>query len=176
MLLTHLETHRLRLRPLTLEDVPTLMSFWENPVATRYLSVTEDKQQHCVTWVNRQLVRYENDALGLMALICKTTGAFIGQCGLVWQFVDNLDELEVGYHIQPSYWGQGYATEAAKACQEKAFAENIAPSIISIIHVDNIASQKVATRNGLQREKAISFKGFPVYLYRRQNRYLTTSQ
>ncbi|EIJ41049.1 acetyltransferase, ribosomal protein N-acetylase [Beggiatoa alba B18LD] len=176
MLLNQLETKRLIFRPLTLADAPTLLSFWENAQAIRYLSPPDAVQQHCVTWIQRQIARYENDNVGLMALICQSTGAFIGQCGLVWQFVGNRDELEVGYHIQPEYWGQGYATEAAKACLSQAFTQKLAPSVISIIHVNNVASQRVATRNGLQREQMSQFKGFPVYIYRIFEEVFTTSQ
>jgi len=82
------------------------------------------------------------------------------------QEVDGIQELEIGYTIIPAYWNQGYATEAARKCKEFAFENNFADSIISIIHVENIRSEMVARKNGMQLDKTTSFKGFPVNIFR----------
>ena len=99
-------------------------------------------------------------------LIEKSTGRFVGQCGLLVQTVDGVGELEVGYSIMPAFWNQGFATEAAAACIAHAFRHNLSDSVISIIHEDNVESERVAVKNGLTLEKRTEYKDNPVKIYR----------
>ena len=79
---------------------------------------------------------------------------------------DNITELEIGYSVLPKFWLQGYAFEAAQKCKEFAFDNNFAPSLISIIHVDNIPSQKVAAKNRMFLDKTTTYKNNPVHIFR----------
>ena len=106
-------------------------------------------------------------------LIHKHTGAIIGQCGLLIQRVDDQEELEVGYAIIPTYWNQGYATEAARKCIEYGLQNRLSNSIISIIHDRNIESQKVAIKNRMAFEKQTTYKGNPVKIFRIDNERFT---
>jgi len=115
----------------------------------------------------KQFVRYKEKTFGLQALIEKQTGEFIGLCGLLLQTVDGKPELEVGYQILPRYWGKGYATEAARMFMDYAAENKLNDSIISVIDVGNVASEKVAEKNGLTREKRIDYQGLDVWVYRK---------
>ena len=165
----NLETIKLKFRKLEAGDVETLLPFFSSAEAMKFLFPLETPVKTAESWLEKQFGRYaENN--GLYALIHKDTNEFIGQCGLLVQDVDDKQELEIGYHLLPAHWGNGYATEAAIACKKFAFENEMADSIISIIHVDNIASQKVALRNGMQAEKHTTFKGLPVIIYRISSR------
>ena len=121
-------------------------------------------------WIEFQHKRYERDGHGLMALIHKETGELVGQCGLLKQPLDGRTELEIGYHIVPRFRGKGFATEAARAFKAYAFDNDLADSVVSIIHVDNVKSQRVAVKNGMQREYRTEGFGImpdvPHYVYR----------
>src|SRR5690606_2168803 len=110
-------------------------------------------------WIDKQLKRYADNEFGLQALIDKKTKRFVGQCGLLKQTVDEQSEIEVGYHIFKKYWGQGYAPEAARLFIDYAFQNNITNSVISIISVNNLKSQRVADKNALIREKQSTWSG-----------------
>ncbi len=161
------DTERLHLRPLSLDDVPLLQPFYEDPRTTLYFpAASKAGSNQADILIRKQLGRYLSDSYGLHALIEKDSGTFIGICGLLLQYVDGEEELEIGYHLLPEYWGKGFATEAATFFKEYAFNHNLAPSVISIIQVDNTASQNVATRNGMKIDSSMRFGGMDVYVYR----------
>lgn len=159
-------TQRLRFRKLSEQDLPGVKAFMEAPESGQFLFFPEDKDAHAKAWIKRNLSRYENDGVGLYVVENKKTGEFLGQCGLIWQEVEGEKHLEIGYHFLKEHWGNGYASEAAQACRIYAFKNNMHPWLISIIHPYNLASQRVAIRNGMLPWKKATFKGFPVILYR----------
>jgi [ribosomal protein S5]-alanine N-acetyltransferase len=74
--------------------------------------------------------------------------------------------MEIGYHLLPKFWHGGYASEAAIACKDFAFKNNLSESLISIIHPKNIASQKVAIKNGMTLDKETSWREMKVWIFR----------
>ena len=90
----------------------------------------------------------------------------MGMVGLLVQEVDGVTELEIGYHLLPSAWGHGYATEAAIACKEFAQEHELAPSVISLIDPGNSNSQAVAKRNGMTLEKRTVHRGTDALVFR----------
>ena len=165
-ILDKLKTQRLLFRKIKLDDVDEWMEFFKSDEALRFLPFKLDSRKACTEWVERQLQRYKETKSGLCALIDRSTGEMVGQLGLLVQEVDGRAEVEIGYHLIPKFWKKGYATEAAIAARDFAFENNLTESLISIIHPENINSQKVAERNGMRRERRTSFKGFPAFIYR----------
>lgn len=167
-----LESKRLRTRFLTIGDVKLWSGFYLRDGNSKYLlnlggDTPEDNARLAV---ERQLKRYADNTYGLQGIIEKETGHLIGQCGLLQQSVHGKTELEIGYQLFNDYWGQGYATEAAMLFRDYGFSQLGANSIISIIAMDNVLSQRVAERNGMQRQEQISYMGFEVYIYRIQRK------
>jgi len=162
----NLESKRLRTRFLTMDDVSQWTQFLADKEAVKYFPKMDfpTAEARSNFWMEKQLGRYANKHYGLQALYNKNTNEFIGQCGLMTQIVNDVTELEVGYHILPKYWGQGYAPEAAKLFLDYGFKNQLSDSIISIIHVDNKNSQRVAEKNGLQREKQTHWNGLDIFI------------
>jgi len=167
-LLTGEESERLRFRLLQNDDFDTWLPFFSTPEAEKFLGLggIPEPADRCRKWFAIIRNRYENDLGGMNVLIDKGTGEFIGQCGLLVQEVDNIKELEIGYSILPAHWDKGYATEAARKCKEYAFSGKFSDSLISIIHIENTRSEKVAIKNGMQFEKRTMFKDMPVNVFR----------
>lgn len=159
-----LETIRLLLRPITPDDLTDLLAIWGNPDAMRFFPKTLDRDE-MKAWIERVLARYEQCGFGVCAVIEKQSGQFVGDCGLYFQEVEGVEELEVLYHFNPQHWGQGYATEAARACMDFAFAQLGRKRIISMIRPENLPSRRVAERNGLQIEKEIFWRGYQHFVY-----------
>jgi hypothetical protein len=92
---------RLHFRHLQVSDVAAWEAFVSNPEAVRFFPPGLNVTQSAVGWIERQLNRYRADGFGLNALIEKESGALVGQCGLLRQEVDGIQELEIGYHLLP---------------------------------------------------------------------------
>lgn len=168
MYLHNTETKRLKIRRLELSDIKAWEQFFINNPNLAYLGLDNslDNRAQAEDWINRQLSRYENNSLGHHALIDKTTGKLIGQCGLLSQKIEGKTEIELAYHNLPEYWGKGYATEAAKAIKDYAFSKNIGKSLVSVIDTRNKGSQNVARKLGMKQQRQISFHGLKVFIYR----------
>ncbi len=143
-----LETERLFLREMTREDFSSLCKILQDDeVMTAYEGAFSDAEVQ--TWLEKQQNNYRTHGFGLWAVILKESGEMIGQCGLTMQESGEGPVLEVGYLFQKEYWHRGYATEAAVACKEYAFEKLGAREVYSIIRDTNLASQRVAQRNGM---------------------------
>lgn len=146
------ETERLSTRLLGPGDIEAWLSFLQGEGSLDYLPFVAADRASAEWWIDRQMGRYERDGHGLVALILKGTGEFAGQAGLMTQHTEVGEELEIGYHLLPRFRGSGLALEAARAFKECVFGAGFAESVVSIIHVDNRPSQRVAARNGMERD------------------------
>ncbi len=163
----NLESTRLRTRKLTLNDIDLWTKFFEDEEAVEFLPNLDfsSPKERATAWIEKQLSRYKDQRYGLHALINKNTNEFVGQCGLLAQTLDGEQQVEVGYHVFRKYWGQGYAPEAAKLFIDFGFQNNQATSIISIININNIKSQKVALKNNLVKIKQTKWFEQDVFIY-----------
>ncbi|MFT5057087.1 MAG: ribosomal-protein-alanine N-acetyltransferase [Pseudoalteromonas distincta] len=165
-LLTDQETERLKFRLLTADDFEAWVPLFEKNDVALFLEMDPELslRELCQKWFDKSLHRQENNLGGMNVLIDKATNQLVGQCGLLIQTVQDTERLEIGYAILPQFWGKGYASEAAAKCKNFAFTNNLADSLISQVHVDNISSEKVALKNGMTLEKTIdSFNIFSIH-------------
>lgn len=122
-------------------------------------------------WIGRQIGRYAMGA-GLLGVVLRDSGTLIGDCGLVWQEVEGVQEPEIGYHVHREHQGRGYATEAARAVRDYAFGTLACDHVISMIRPENLASRRVAEKNGLTVDRTVFWRGYDhcVYQLRKADR------
>lgn len=147
-----LETERLLLREMDRNDVENLQGIFADPEAMRYYPKTKSVEE-TEEWIRWNRSSYAVFGFGLWIALLKANGAFAGQCGLVMQRVDELPEVEIGYLFLRQYWGQGLATEAAKACRDYGINRLGYTRLISLIDLHNLASKRVAEKIGMAFEK-----------------------
>jgi RimJ/RimL family protein N-acetyltransferase len=159
---TVLETERLLLREMTLDDVdvvagmlgdPDVMRFWPRPY-------TRDE---AVRWIERWVREYDEYGCGYWLLVDKATGEAAGQAGVVMLAIDGERAPSLGYIVDKRFWNRGYATEAAAACLEWALARW--PVVITPIRPENAASLRVAEKLGLSGERRTVYGGFEHSLF-----------
>jgi ribosomal-protein-alanine N-acetyltransferase len=147
-----LATERLALRELELDDVDALLEVLGDPVAMRYYPAPFDhgRVADWIDWVRRS---YAENGFGLWAVIRRSDGRFLGDCGPMLQPVEDRLIPEVGYHIVPPEQGRGYATEAARACVAWVFANTRFDAVCSLVSPENAPSRAVAGKvHGAMRE------------------------
>ena len=143
-----IETNRLILREMNLDDFESLKSIISDPINMKYYESPYD-DNGVLRWINWNLDNYKTYGFGLFAVILKETGQMIGDCGVTMQFINHKIRPEIGYHIHLDYHNQGYATEAAIAVKKYIFENTTFKELYTYTTKENLPSQKVAIKNGM---------------------------
>lgn len=158
-----LETRRLILRRLTIDDLEPLAALYRDPEVRKHfpegdhgvMTLEETKEE--LEWVIN--VYYAKHGFGLWATVHKETGKFIGRCGLLPWTVDGREEVEIAYLLAREYWGQGLATEAARAILQYGFEHLGWTRLVCFIDPGNDASRRVAEKIGMTLEREGEIEG-----------------
>src|SRR5688572_32214269 len=159
-----LKTKRLILRPFRESDLDDMAALMANQDFMRF-SLGVLSREQTAAFLGKITARDRDGLPSQLAVLLRANERLIGYCGFFAQAVDSVEEIEIGYRLDPDLWGQGLATEAARAVRDYGFGELNLPRLISLIHPDNVASQRVAEKNGMTPEKETVFRGFPTIVY-----------
>jgi len=176
-----LETERLVLRKPELGDLDGYVELWGNPEVMRFLGGQTLPPEEVPQAMKRNLGQWDRHGLGLFSVFRKEDERFVGRIGYLLWDTDRWEnavraelegdlELEIGWTILSAFWGNGYATEAATACRDHAFAELGRERIISLIEPNNLASIRVAEKIGESYERDVQLSWGTVGLYSLGNR------
>ena len=149
-----LATKRLQLRHFEADDLESLHALYRDPEIRKYFPegvLTLDETREELEWfLHGHPTRPE---LGLWATIERSTGAFLGRCGLLPWDIAGVPEVELAYLIDKARWGEGFATEAAEAIMQYARTTLRLERLICLITPGNHASIAVARKVGMQFER-----------------------
>ena len=154
-----LETERLVLRDFVLEDADGLAACRQDERFWRYYEAEDDiearAREHVAMFVGWQDAAPRTHFQ--LAVVLKLTRRLIGSCGIrqrpqVSYGVSSPAEADIGYELDASHWGQGYATEAVRAILAFGFGELKLHRVWSFCLAENEASWRVMERAGLRRE------------------------
>lgn len=159
-----LETNRLLLRELNVEDAENFHKLNLNPNVIKYTgnSAFENIEKAKEFLENYQ--DYKLNGYGRWAVIYKENNEFIGWCGLKFDEIDN--ETDIGFRFFEKVWNKGYATESAKACLNYGFEKLNLKRIVGRAMKENIGSIKVLEKIGLEYEKDTDFEGKDAVIYK----------
>ncbi|GED68972.1 N-acetyltransferase [Brevibacillus reuszeri] len=147
-----LETERLLLRAYEADEIGALHAILSDPVTMQYWPAPftlEGSQQ----WLNTNLKRYETNGFGRWAMVSKSSGQIIGDCGIVLAELDGQPEYDLGFIVAKEFWGKGMATEAAEACKQYAFSQLGIKRLCANMAFDHHASRRVIEKIGMTKEK-----------------------
>jgi len=154
-----LETDRLILRQLVVEDATFIFDLLNDPGWLRFIG---DRGIHTLDDARNYILQgpvamYARHGFGLYLTVRKQDGVPIGLCGLLKR--DGLADVDIGYAFLPQFRGQGYAAEAAAAVM--AYGKNVLElaRIVAITAPDNERSAKVLEKLGLTFTKMITLPG-----------------
>jgi RimJ/RimL family protein N-acetyltransferase len=165
-----IETPRLVLRRWSEEDVLPFARINADPEVMRWIgdgSLRDEEQTRRLVEVIESL--WAAEGYGMFALELRETGEFAGFTGLsVPHFLPEvMPAVEIGWRLARPLWGQGLATEAARAALRFAISDRGLDRIVSICAADNGASENVMVKLGmrLDRETVHPGAGLPTRVY-----------
>jgi len=141
-----LTTERLVLRPPTLGDLDAWHAIYVDAEEVWYgaprSSLDENREK-----LERQIAHFADHGFGMCAVNLAASGETVGAAGL--QHLEGGPEIEVGYRFLKAHWGQGYATESARASIAYGFGELGLERIVAVALEANVASRRVLEKCGL---------------------------
>lgn len=147
-----LETERLLLRPLRVNDAADMFDYAHRPEVTEYLLWSPHPDMtHTRRYLEYLAGRYRLGQFYDWALICKEDGRMIGTCGFV-RFDYPHNGAEIGYVLNPDYSGQGFMHEAAHRVLRFGFSVLNLHRIEARYMVENAASRRVMEGLGMSFE------------------------
>ena len=160
-----LETERLRLRPYRLQDLDDLHGMFSDPEHMRWYPAPFDRET-TRAWLERQVEGYRTRGFALWIVEDRGTGAFLGTAGPSRLLVEEVDEVEIGWHTRPGRKGEGIAPEAAAAARDWAFAHLEIDHLIALVRPENLPSGRVAEKVGMHVDREVDYKGLRHHVYR----------
>jgi RimJ/RimL family protein N-acetyltransferase len=156
-----IETERLLLRPLVMEDVDDFFALHAQPEVAQF-TTSFDREE-----ARRRLEQVEREwaslGYGAMAVLERADGRYLGRCGL--KHWPQFDETEIGWSLRREEWGRGYATEAARAVLEWGFGAFELPYVTAMIAPANERSLRVAQRLDFSPLREDVLLGVPVIVH-----------
>ena len=146
------ETERLLLRPFRPDDIDPLAILFSDPAVWWYPFGRGLTREESERFLDRQISRRETHGFAMWAAELKEANELVGFVGLsvpVW-LPEVLPAVEAGWRLHPRCWGQGLATEGARASLRYGFDVLALDRIISIYMPDNLASGRVMTKLGMR--------------------------
>ena len=157
-----LHTARLVLRPFAISDLEAMTALMSHPKVQTALHLpahTGGPEAFQALVVGAGL--WEIAGFGQWALEERSTGRFVGRAGLYVRAEPDWPGVEVGWALDPSWWGRGYATEAGEAAVRFGFDDVGVDSLVSVILPENEASSAVARRLGFVLADERTLSHFP---------------
>ena len=147
-----IETERLLLRKISLNDASDMFEYASNPEVSEYtMWSTHTSIEDTKYFIKSLLKMYKKRELVDWGIVHKVEKKFIGTCGFVeWSMTHS--RAEMGYAISRKYWNQGYMSEAVNAMMEFGFREMLLNRIQGKCQVHNIGSARVMEKVGMQLE------------------------
>lgn len=154
-----IQTERLILRPFTMDDVDESYAMEQDAEVNQYTHDGGVKQYDEVEKLIHTLIHvdYAENGFGRFAVELKETSEFIGFCGL--KRLTESQEVDLGYRLKRSHWGQGLATEACRACIDFGFRTLGLDELCAFVLPANARSIRVLDKVGFVFQKEIDFEG-----------------
>lgn len=160
-------TARLILRPFVEADAGPLHRILNGKEVLRYFPNPDPPPLERVQrFVARQIAHWDEHGYGWWAVEPReprSSQELIGWNGL--QFLPETGEIEVGYLLSRTHWGQGFATEGGLASLQFSFQTLGLERIIAIVHPDNRASQRVIEKLGMSLVERTNYFGMDCFRY-----------
>ena len=172
-----IKTKRLELRPTNENDLDCLADLYGDPEVMEYIlpPLSRTIVSEMIHWFQKEWNRL---GYGHFALFEKQSGDFIGQCGLQkFEAKPDAEEVQLSFVIAKTFWGQGYATEAAEAVLDFGFTRKGLCRVVAVTTEGNCLSKRVLEKSGFQfQENKKVFERMLMYYSLGRKRFMRSRQ
>lgn len=144
-----MESDRLYFRKITKNDFNNLKPILQD-IEVMYAWEHAFTDEEVLEWIDKNLVRYDNEGYSYFSVIEKLTNQFIGVAGPLLEDINGVKYIGIAYIIDKKYWGKGYGFESAKTSMDYAFNNLNAEEVIAQIRPNNLSSRKIAEKLNMQ--------------------------
>jgi [ribosomal protein S5]-alanine N-acetyltransferase len=147
-----LHTTRLTLRQLNVDDLPNLVQYANNrAISAAIVNIPYPYQEfNAVMRLSYVVKGFQEKSRFVFAIVLKETSGLVGEISLHFHDNNRKDVAEMGYWVGEPFWNQGIASEAIEAVLKFGFDTLGIKAVYATCHADNVPSQKVLLKNGLQ--------------------------
>ena len=151
------------MRPFTPDDAEAWHAIWGDPEVIWWGASDsfEKSRDGLVRLIEREATW--PDGVGWLAVCRRGEDEIIGD--VLLQPGPFPPGIEIGWHFRRHAWGNGYATEAARAVLERGFAEDMFDRIYALVARHNARSLRVVEKLGMVEEREVDYAGLPHLLF-----------
>jgi RimJ/RimL family protein N-acetyltransferase len=146
-------TQRLIIRPCTEADLVDLHAVWSDPKVMGLVPSKAFDWERSRARLAEKISHQERHGFSKWAVVEKTSGKVIGECGV--HYLEGGPDIELGYKLARTHWGRGLAAEAAQACLSWALEER-PERVVAIVDPGNARSIRILDKIGLVRDGTFS--------------------
>jgi len=159
-----LSSERLYLKEMNIADAENMFLLNSDPEVIQYTGDVIFTSINDAFNLIKNYDQYTKYKMGRLSLFEKTSGEYIGWCGL--KFREELGKVDIGYRLLKKHWGKGYATESASVCLDYGFNTLNLEEIIGTVMLANTASLNVFKKLGMKYDTDEPCGGMPEVIYK----------
>lgn len=166
-----LETDRLLLRKMKLDDAQDLFEYASDPEVAEHTTWTAHQSlQDSQDFLRSVMEQYDKQVVASWGVVHKSNLKFIGTCGFI-SWVPHHHRAEIAYALSRKFWGQGLMTEAVRTVVAFGFRTMQLNRVQAVCEVENIASARVMEKVGMRYEGTLREHMFSKGRYRNLKMY-----
>ena len=162
-----IHTERTILREFVEDDVSAFFTLGNHPEIVRFTADPgggfRNLEHARDMLISHPIADYAKYGFGRLAVVHREDDRVIGFCGL--KYLEEFGEPDLGYRLHPDYWGQGLATETARAAMNWGFEKLELDRIMALVLPANTASIRVLEKLGMKLTDTIDYSGESAYRY-----------
>ena len=154
-----LQTERLFINSPALEDIDDWHALHSDPDVMQYIDGARQRRT-IRQWLKQDIAHQNKYGFSMGSVFRKESHQFIGRAGIFYRnYEDNQPDIEIGYVLHKTYWGQGYATELVQNIIKWGFVNLNFTKLMAITHPENRASQCVLEKSGMKFSRRVQYQG-----------------
>ncbi len=144
-----IETRRLHLRELTLDDTEAVFIHFSDPLVVEFMDIEVCRSREEAAEI---ILFHMQDSGCRYGMFLKGTGELVGTCGFhCWNRSKDKSKAEIGFDVGSAHWRKGYMLESVQPIIQLGFTQMELDYIEATTELDNIPSQQLLKKLGFSQ-------------------------